>query len=59
LWKAIEKNLDAALIQTKFDMDVQKEEKNGVETLKGEANLPPERTRVERISAISNEVHFL
>jgi hyperosmotically inducible protein len=48
---AIEKNLDAALIQTRFDKSVKYEVKNGVVTLKGEVNSQGKRARVETIAS--------
>ena len=49
--KAIEKNLDAALIQNKLDKGVSYEVKSGVVTLKGEANSEAKRARVETIAS--------
>jgi hyperosmotically inducible protein len=48
---AIEKNLDAALIQARFDKSVKYEVKNGVVTLKGEVNSQAKRARVETIAS--------
>jgi hyperosmotically inducible periplasmic protein len=49
--KAIEKNLDAALIQNKLDKSVRYDVKNGVVTLKGEVNSEAKRSRVESITS--------
>src|SRR5579862_1554742 len=49
--KAIEKNLDAALIQNRIDKDVKYEVKNGVVTLKGEVNTQTKRARVETVAS--------
>lgn len=49
--KAIEKNLDAALIQNKLDKSVRYDVKNGVVTLKGEVNSEAKRSRVESIAS--------
>jgi hyperosmotically inducible protein len=49
--KAIEKNLDAALIENKFDKDITHEVKNGVVTLKGEVNSEARRSRVQAIAS--------
>lgn len=51
--KAIEKNLDAALIQVKLDKDVRTDVKNGVVTLKGEVNSEARRARAQ---AVANNV---
>jgi len=47
---AIEKNLDAALVQNKLDKDVRRDVKNGVVTLKGEVNSDAKRARAESIA---------
>lgn len=49
--KAIEKNLDAALIQSKLDKGVKYDVKNGVVTLKGEVNSETKRSRIEAITS--------
>jgi osmotically-inducible protein OsmY len=49
--KAIDKNLDAALLQAKLDKDVKYDVKNGVVTLHGEVNSQSKRSRVEKIAA--------
>src|ERR1022692_1730887 len=48
--KAIEKNLDAALIQNKLHKSVKCEVKNGVVTLTGEVNSEDKRTRAEKVA---------
>jgi hyperosmotically inducible periplasmic protein len=53
--KAIEKNLDAALIQNKLHKSVKYDVKNGVVTLTGEVNSQSKRTLADRIaSAVPN-----
>lgn len=49
--KGIEKNLDAALTQTKLDKGVKYKVKNGVVTLNGEVNSETKRSRVETIAS--------
>jgi osmotically-inducible protein OsmY len=49
--KGIEKNLDAALIQSKLNKGVKYDVKNGVVTLKGDVNSQTKRTRVETIAS--------
>ena len=49
--KAIEKNLDAALIQNKLHKSVKYEVKNGVVTLTGEVNSQSSRAQAEKIAA--------
>jgi hyperosmotically inducible periplasmic protein len=49
--KAIEKNLDAALIQTRLDKEVKHEVKNGVVTLKGAVNSEAKRSRAQTIAS--------
>jgi len=49
--KAIEKNLDAALIQNKLRKGVAYDVKNGVVTLTGEVNSQSKRARVERVAS--------
>jgi hyperosmotically inducible protein len=49
--KAIEKNLDAALIQNRLDKDVSPDVKNGVVTLKGTVNSQGKRSRAESIAS--------
>jgi osmotically-inducible protein OsmY len=49
--KGIEKNLDAALLQSKLDKDVKYDVKNGVVTLKGEVNSQTRRSRVESLAS--------
>jgi len=53
--KAIEKNLDAALIQNKLQKSVKYEVKNGVVTLTGELNSQSRRALADRVaSAVPN-----
>jgi osmotically-inducible protein OsmY len=53
--KAIEKNLDAALIQYRLKKGVKYDVKNGVVTLNGEVNSQDRRARIERVaSAVPN-----
>ncbi len=53
--KAIEKNLDAALIQSKLKKNVKYDVKNAVVTLSGEVNSESKRGDVQRIaSAVPN-----
>jgi osmotically-inducible protein OsmY len=53
--KAIEKNLDAALIQYRLKKGVKYDVKNGVVTLNGEVNSQARRARIERVaSAVPN-----
>ena len=49
--KAIEKNLDAALIQNKVRNGVEYEVKSGVVTLTGEVNSEAKRARVEQVTS--------
>jgi hyperosmotically inducible periplasmic protein len=49
--KAIDKNLDAALIQSKLDKDVRYDVKNGVVTLKGEVNSEAKRAKVQNVAS--------
>jgi len=49
--KAIEKNLDAALIQNKVRNGVEYEVKSGVVTLTGEVNSESKRARVEQVAS--------
>ena len=48
---AIDKNLDAALLQAKLDKGVKYDVKNGVVTLHGEVNSQTKRSRVEKIAS--------
>jgi osmotically-inducible protein OsmY len=48
---AIEKNLDAALIQNKMHDNVKYSVKSGVVTLTGEVNSQDKRTRAEKVAA--------
>lgn len=48
--KAIEKNLDAALIQHRLNKDVSYDVKNGVVTLKGDVNSQARRAQVEKVA---------
>ena len=48
--QAIEKNLDAALIQNKLHKSVKYEVKSGVVTLTGEVNSEDKRTRAEKVA---------
>jgi len=53
--KAIEKNLDAALVKNKLDKHVRYDVKNGVVTLKGDAVSSAKRAQVEKVaSAVPN-----
>jgi osmotically-inducible protein OsmY len=47
--KAIEKNVDAALVQNKYDKNVKYDVKNGVVTLTGKVSSQTKRALVERI----------
>jgi osmotically-inducible protein OsmY len=47
----IEKNLDAALIQSKLRKAVNYEVKNGVVTLTGDVNSQSNRARAEKVAA--------
>ena len=47
----IEKNLDAALIQSRLDKDVKYDVKNGVVTLKGNVNSQSMRGRAESVAS--------
>ena len=49
--KGIENNLDAALIQNRFNKTVKKSVKNGVVTLTGEVGSQSERAQAERVAA--------
>jgi osmotically-inducible protein OsmY len=49
--KAIEKNLDAVLIQNKLDKGISYEVKNEVVTLKGDVNSQTKRARLESIAS--------
>jgi len=49
--QAIEKNLDAALIQNKMHNNVKYSVKSGVVTLTGEVNSQDKRTRAEKVAA--------
>jgi len=48
--KAIEKNLDAVLVQHKLDKGVSYDVKNGVITLTGKVNSPARRALVEKLA---------
>jgi hyperosmotically inducible periplasmic protein len=48
--KAIEKNLDAALVKRKLDKGVHYDVKNGVVTLKGDAGTPSRRSAIEQVA---------
>ena len=48
--KAIEKNLDAALVKRKMDKGVRYDVKNGVVTLKGDATSQSRRAAIEQIA---------
>lgn len=48
--KAIEKNLDAALVQHRLKKDVKYDVKNGVVTLKGEVPSPSKRSQAEKVA---------
>lgn len=49
--KAIEKNLDAALVKRKLDKGVRYDVKNGVVTLKGDAGTPSRRAAIEQVAS--------
>ena len=49
--KAIEKNLDAALVKNKLDKHISYDVKNGVVTLKGDAASHAKRTQIEKVAA--------
>ena len=49
--KAIEKNLDAALVKNKLDKHVSYDVKNGVVTLKGDVISAGKRSMVEKVAA--------
>jgi len=49
--KAIDKNLDAALMKAGLNKDVKYDVKNGVVTVKGEVNSQTKRERVESIAS--------
>lgn len=49
--KAIEKNLDAALIQNQLQKNVNYDVKSGVVTLKGEVNSQSKRSAAEKVAA--------
>jgi osmotically-inducible protein OsmY len=48
--KAIENNLDAALVQNRLDKNVRRDVKNGVVTLKGEVSSEAKRAKAESIA---------
>jgi osmotically-inducible protein OsmY len=49
--RGIDKNLDAALIESKLNKGVRHDVKNGVITLKGEVNSQSARARAEKLAA--------
>ena len=49
--KAIDKNLDAALIQNKLNMDISYDVKNGVVTLKGNVNSEIRRNQAAHVAS--------
>jgi hyperosmotically inducible protein len=49
--KAIEKNLDAALLKNKLDKHVRYDVKNGVVTLKGDVMSTARRAQVEKVAS--------
>jgi hyperosmotically inducible periplasmic protein len=51
--KGIEKNLDAQLIQRKWNHDIKYDVKNGVVTLKGEVNSKGQRSMAEKWRRVS------
>ena len=55
--KAIDKNLDAALIQNGLNRDVSYDVKNGVVTLKGNVNSQIRRNQAEHIASSVPNVH--
>jgi osmotically-inducible protein OsmY len=48
--KAIEKNLDAALVKNKLDKHISYDVKNGVVTLKGDVMSSGRRSQVEKVA---------
>lgn len=54
--KAIDKNVDAALIKHKMQHDVRYDVKNGVVTLKGTVNSESKRAEAEKIASAVPEV---
>ena len=55
--QAIDKNLDAVLIQNKLNKDVSYDVKNGVVTLKGNVNSQIRRNQAEHIASSVPNVH--
>jgi len=55
--KAIDKNLDAALIQNHLNRAVSYDVKNGVVTLKGDVNSESKRAEAEQIASSVPNVH--
>ncbi len=49
--KAIEKNLDAALVKSKLQKNVRYDVKNGVVTLKGDVKSQSRRSQVEKVAS--------
>jgi hyperosmotically inducible periplasmic protein len=49
--KAIEKNLDAALVKNKLDKNVRYDVKNGVVTLKGNVASHAKRSQIEKVAS--------
>ncbi len=49
--KGIDKNLDAALVESKMKKGIRYDVKNGVVTLKGEVNSESKRKQVEKVAA--------
>lgn len=49
--KAIDKNLDAALIQRGLNKDVKHDVRNGVVTLTGDVNSQSQRAQVEKLAS--------
>ncbi len=49
--KAIDKNLDAALVQSRLNKGIRYDIKNGVVTLKGQVNSQTQRAQVEKVAA--------
>jgi osmotically-inducible protein OsmY len=49
--KGIDKNLDAALVESRMKKGIRYDVKNGVVTLKGEVNSESKRKQVEKVAA--------
>lgn len=55
--KAIDKNVDAALIKNRLQHDVRYDVKNGVVTLKGTVSSEGKRAEAEKVASAVPEVH--